>query len=108
MIYINIKTMKALDGSIKKWELIVEGTGVNKGAMDCPLCQLYNKFGMQNQCTQKCPIGIDTKLGYCENTPYGAHYESPSVETAKAELAYLTDLKTRCRVARGAHHHWKD
>lgn len=108
MIYINIKTMKALDGSIKKWELIVEGKAKDEGRSNCPLCQLYNKDNVEDECRYKCPIGIDVENRCCYGTPYILYNRSPSVETAQAMLDYLTDLKTRCRVARGAHQHWKD
>jgi len=33
------KTLKALKGSIKKWEKIIAGTGVDKGGDNCPLCK---------------------------------------------------------------------
>jgi len=36
----DIETLKALKGSIKKWERIVEGTGVDEGADNCPLCEI--------------------------------------------------------------------
>jgi len=38
---VDAKALEALKGSIKKWERIVEGTGVDEGADNCPLCELF-------------------------------------------------------------------
>ncbi len=57
----NKKTLKALKGSIKKWEMIVRSTkSADRGVENCPLCQLF----IQNNC-HKCPVGNS-----CNDTPY--------------------------------------
>lgn len=60
------KTLEALHGSIRKWIKIATGERPNRGARDCPLCQLY--WGA-NDC-QGCPVSKKTGLKYCRNTPY--------------------------------------
>jgi hypothetical protein len=35
------KTLEALKGSIRKWEAIVDGTGEDDGADNCPLCHMF-------------------------------------------------------------------
>lgn len=35
------KTVKAIRGSIKKWEDIEKGTGMDFGVGNCPLCHLF-------------------------------------------------------------------
>lgn len=35
------RTLKALHGSIKKWEAIAKGTGTDKSGENCPLCQEF-------------------------------------------------------------------
>jgi hypothetical protein len=35
------QTLAALKGSIRKWENIAAGTGVDKGVFNCPLCKLF-------------------------------------------------------------------
>ncbi len=57
----NKKTLKALKGSIKKWEKIVGGTGEDEGHKNCPLC----KCG----CC-RCPVAIKTGSTDCDGTPY--------------------------------------
>lgn len=47
----NRKTLRALKGSIKKWEKIATGKGIDQGSRDCPLCQLPN-----NNCDSVCPV----------------------------------------------------
>ena len=54
------KTLKALDGSIKKWKMILAGEGPDKGDYNCPLCQLF-----KGDC-EKCPINTNS----CMKTPY--------------------------------------
>ena len=36
------ETLKALKGSIKKWERVVIGTGTDDGWANCPLCQVFH------------------------------------------------------------------
>lgn len=37
----NSRTLKALKGSIRKWERICNGTGEDRGPRNCPLCELF-------------------------------------------------------------------
>jgi len=57
------KTLNALKGSIRKWERIVNGTGVDFGDANCPLCKLF-------LVCEDCPIFLKTGLEGCEKTPY--------------------------------------
>ena len=59
------KTLKALQGSIRKWERIAEGKEVDKGADNCPLCELfYNKICIG------CPVEEKVNHVDCRRTPY--------------------------------------
>lgn len=60
-------TLKALRGSIKKWERIATGKGIDKGGENCPLCQL---FILPNDSCAGCPIATRTKQSDCHGTPY--------------------------------------
>lgn len=60
------RTLKALKGSIKKWEGIVAGTEVDRANHNCPLCQ---QFWDDGRCT-KCPVRKATGVPVCEDTPY--------------------------------------
>ncbi len=58
------ETLAALNGSIQKWEKIVNGIGVNEGRGNCPLCQLFpDCYG--------CPVAQITNSYGCNNSPYG-------------------------------------
>lgn len=104
------KTLKALKGSIRKWEKIVTGTGVDKGKDNCPLCQ---KFQDRNPALGAdcigCPVAIAAKMRYCRNTPYeewdrrsepecnlkrGYNFEGwpEKLDSAKKELNFLKSL----------------
>jgi hypothetical protein len=66
----NKQTLKALKGSIKKWQSIVNKTGVDRGTNNCPLCKLfYNYEYIVDHCLG-CPVRNRTGEQYCTNTPY--------------------------------------
>ena len=78
---LNKRQLKALRGSIKKWEKIVAGTGKDEASDNCPICIL-----VQENCHQ-CPVAsfvaenkgdramYDDEGGAmydCADTPYNA------------------------------------
>jgi hypothetical protein len=102
----NRQTLKALKGSIKKWELIVRGESVDKGIRNCPLCELFWKKDCKG-----CPVSDKTGDVYCNGSPYSRwekcsdllrnaealNWEcavggSKSRRIAKAELKFLKSL----------------
>jgi hypothetical protein len=88
------ETLTALRGSIAKWEGIVAGTDVDRGASNCPLCQLFRPQGAYNSPCRGCPVYQDTGLKGCEGTPYD-HYNSDgegAKALAQAEVDYLKSL----------------
>jgi hypothetical protein len=60
------KTLKALKGSIKKWEKIIDGKGVDTGSGNCPLCHL---FYYERGC-RGCPVSEKTGETDCLSSPY--------------------------------------
>ena len=97
------KTLKALKGSIQKWKKIVKGTGVDKGYVNCPLCQLfYKEENLIGKLCLGCPVMEKTGHPNCQKTPYvdyikfGFEYtdsDSPdSLKYAKKELKFLESL----------------
>ena len=60
------KAKKALEGSIRKWERIVTGEGVDNGWRNCPLCAAFNK----DEDCRGCPVRKSTGKNLCEGTPY--------------------------------------
>ena len=58
-------TRTALEGSIRKWEKIVAGTGVDMADENCPLCQLFENC----QDGEGCPVDNETGDG-CAGSPY--------------------------------------
>lgn len=83
------KSLAALKGSIKKWEKIVAGTGIDKGSDNCPLCMMF----IEQEC-KGCPVRHATGKIYCENTPYIDYCCSDGDGTleAKAEVKFLKSL----------------
>jgi hypothetical protein len=102
------RALRALRGSIRKWEAIVARTGVDEGSMNCPLCAAY----IDADC-RSCPVLAKTHRQLCDGTPYRAfrkhqfvvhhaggfarHWESvPGCGTctrlANAELKFLKSL----------------
>jgi len=62
--------LKALKGSIKKWEEIVAGTGEDHGDDNCPLCIKYFKKGCAG-----CPVAVAVEDTCCNGTPYREDWE---------------------------------
>ncbi len=100
--------LTALRGSIKKWEDIVAGTGVDHGSSNCPLCQLFTPTGGHCPDCEQCPIVDISGEIKCWNTPYGdwdwhlmkEHPTAPDrrarcpecVSLAQAEVDFLRSL----------------
>lgn len=103
------RTLKALQGSIKKWEKIVAGTGTDGGMADCPLCKLFflegESSGNPGNC-DKCPAtcGAGTTYETWDAHQVEAHGRlavggertvddcKKCKRLAKAELAFLKGL----------------
>ena len=95
----NRRTLFALRGSIRKWQGIVAGTEVDKGAANCPLCLLFNR---QGGCG-KCPVKEKTGRNWCDGTPFNEwEDENPGFDRrantpqlkriARKELNFLKSL----------------
>jgi hypothetical protein len=111
------ETLEALEGSIKKWESIVAGTGEDKGTDNCPLCikfydleepETEDNLGdpFRQQICYGCPISIASGEIGCGNTPYagwsylvhGCDYPhkadtQPKIEASQRELDFLKSLR---------------
>ena len=74
----NKETLKALKGSIKKWEKIVDGTGVDDGADNCALCDMFFDSAMDFEYCKGCPVSKSTGRRGCTETPYEDWLESQS------------------------------
>lgn len=75
----NKKTLKALEGSIVKWEKIVNKKGIDDGEHNCPLCKLF----WEDDCIG-CLINYE-----CKGTPYDdwlAHFERCHQNTPRNEV----------------------
>ena len=116
----NSETLKALEGSIKKWEKIVESTEEkDRGVENCPLCRLfYNDFSEDEDC-MGCPVKEKTGMYGCIGSPYqdwknhyknshgvefgegtSRHKDCPEcLRLAKAELEFLRGLLPREELA---------
>ena len=96
------ETDAALEGSIRKWEKIVDGTGEDRRGDNCPLCQLF--IDETGSCGS-CPVYVVTGEEDCSRTPYVAwnnQFSGPYnrrattphlVELARAELEFLKSLR---------------
>ena len=102
------ETNAALEGSIRKWEKIVDETGEDLCGSNCPLCQL---FPLKNKNCNGCPVAKASGYDECIGTPYIAWSKAVSakrlsgvdrrattprlVELARAELAFLKSLRRK-------------
>jgi len=98
----NAKTLTALKGSIRKWEKIAAGTGVDLGDHNCPLCKLFLRQDDEERLSCfGCPVYEATRLSLCRGTPYadfrslgfGVRANTPKQKReARRELAFLKGL----------------
>lgn len=77
-------TREALEGSIKKWEAIVDGSGIDAGPQNCPLCQMFWAGGCRG-----CPVFDVTDEKDCYGTPYWDVDE----DAPERELKFLKSLR---------------
>ena len=56
---------KALEGSIKKWVGIKNGSEIDHGVDNCSCCDLYH-----NKNCNHCPVAMYTESTMCTLTPY--------------------------------------
>jgi hypothetical protein len=100
----DVKTLKALEGSIIKWEKIVDGKGIDNGIDNCPLCK---RFHLGKDCVG-CPVFAKTGIYGCDRTPYDEWHKHHSIKhrdcihceincktckkLAQKELAFLKSL----------------
>ena len=69
----NDDTLKALQGSIAKWEAIVAGTEADKGYLNCALCKRFgDSCARDDGGGEKCPVMIETGMDSCTGSPYDA------------------------------------
>jgi hypothetical protein len=61
-------TKEALEGSIKKWQDIVDCKTDDRGAENCPLCHVFDN--LQNLGCKGCPVSERTGQPHCLGTPY--------------------------------------
>lgn len=103
------RTLKALKGSIRKWEAIVAGVGYDRGTANCPLCRLfYDQEGViptddgpveVGSCAG-CPVAEHVGANLCDDTPYyevglgldELATEPEQIARAQAELDFLKSL----------------
>jgi len=63
-------TLKALKGSIRKWELIVAGTVVDEGGANCPLCVEFAHTRGGHKFCSGCPVFAYTGKPGCVDSPW--------------------------------------
>ena len=91
------KTLKALKGSIKKWENIVLGKGQNLGADNCPLCKV---FLTRNRPCVGCPVRTKTGKVGCGGTPYEDFIRHPTIGYQLLTTTNIDDYPGALRHAR--------
>ncbi len=97
---LSARQAKALKGSIKKWEKIVNGTGWDEGTTNCPLCRLYHiKYVRTIGCTG-CPIKTVTGEKYCNNTPLDL-YRPRDPKSGIRMLDFLKSILEKAYVRKG-------
>ena len=79
---VTLEVYHALTKSIKKWDDIVDRTGVDKGRNNCALCQMF--LVPNGDCTG-CPIWKETGQNNCHFEEYDA-WKNTAKTTKKGNL----------------------
>ena len=95
--------LKALRGSIKKWQSVVAGTMAPTDALSCHTCPLCHLFHDKSPgWCQGCPVKLTTGLDTCQGTPFYDYHKAVKhndskamTAAARAELAFLRSLLPR-------------
>lgn len=87
------QTLKALKGSIAKWEAIVAGTGRDAGTKNCPLCKL---FYFKKMCGG-CPVFEKTQEPYCSGTPHQELADLPLMGAYSSKGIAISDIAENSR-----------
>jgi len=73
----NSDTLKALEGSIEKWQNIVDDKGMDLGGSNCALCQRFTGNDLHpcvvhenEEDAEQCPVSLEVNDASCDNTPY--------------------------------------
>ena len=98
------ETLAALQGSIEKWEKVVDGTGTEDSYRNCPLCQAF----IDNVKCHGCPVNDHNDGNSCTNDEmiaWGKHIDDhiwsddgfrvqcpECIRLAQAELDFLKSL----------------
>jgi len=85
------QTLKALKGSIMKWEAIVAETGIDNGTDNCPLCRLF----YDNFC-EGCPV-VSKGGRRCSQSPY---QEWLDAQPGQTDFPFVANTKPLKRIAR--------
>ena len=65
------KTIKALQGSITKWDRIAKGEIRDRGTDNCPLCAVFwGPDGATAERCRGCPVALNTGVTTCNGSPY--------------------------------------
>lgn len=81
-------TLTALKGSIRKWERIANGKGIDHGSDNCPLCKLF----IMDACCG-CPVRRRSGYGFCRNTPYDEWRDADVNRAVTAEYRALAQAE---------------
>ena len=86
------QTLKLLEGSIEKWDNIVNNGGSDHGTGNCPLCRTFLLYG--GHC-KGCPVEKKTGEAGCGDTPYSKWYDH---KEHNHKNGYLAPIECRwCR-----------
>lgn len=88
------KAIRALKGSIGKWEKLASGEGEDYGGNNCALCKAFPEC-------DNCPVAMKTGNDQCRGTPYyDWRREATAHVTWFASMRYTPDSSQARRQAR--------
>ena len=82
--------LKAIKGSIEKWDKISKREEEDYGSDNCPLCQLYSQ---QLPGCPACPVHKKTGKPQCDGTPYSDYREALREESRMESLCWAVPSK---------------
>lgn len=89
------EVVEAIRGSIAKWEGIINGSGVDEGTDNCPLCAMF----LAAQCSG-CPIRDKMGKSYCRGTPIEVWRELSLKHFGKSEKRFYAATPVSLEIAK--------
>lgn len=88
------EVLHAVNGARVKWDEVADGSKVDYGCNNCPLCYLFLGEQMEDDCGE-CPVKVTTGLPSCSGSPWQM-WRNHHMSLHKDSILTVTGYKVDC------------